>query len=127
MVTAPWELTILEKSRINVSFLRVDVRYGVGSKIFNNCDICYRLHLLFFVKYSGRPVIYILTTSAQRERRNNAASPNLLKLNSLGVGVFFRSAFAVHVPGATKLFLIVSETIFWHLKSRESTNSLYCC
>ena len=71
------------------------------------------IHLLFIIKHSGRPVIYILTASAQRERRNNAGPLNLLKLSSLSVGVFFRSAFAVHVPGASKLFLIiVLETIF---------------
>ena len=70
------------------------------------------------MKQSGRLVI-VLKTSAQRERRNNATSLNLLKLNSLSGGIFFfRSVFAVHMPGAAKLFLIiVSETIFWHLKA----------
>ena len=39
------------------------------------------IYLLFFVKHLGRPVISILTTSAQRERQNYAASLNLLKLH----------------------------------------------
>ena len=82
----------------------------------------------FFVKHSGRLAISILITSAQRERRNNAASINLLKLNSLSLGVLFGSAFAVHVAGPTKsFFVIVSEAIFWHLKNCVSANSLYCC
>ena len=74
----------------------------------------------FFVKHSGRPAITILTTSAQRERRNNGACLNLLKL------FFGGSAFAAYLAGAAKLFLvIVSETYFWYLKSRLSTNSLH--
>ena len=49
--------------------------------------------------------------SAQRERQNNATSLNLLKLNSLGIDILFRSASAVYVAGATKLLLIIiSET-----------------
>ena len=80
----------------------------------------------FFVKLLGRPAISILTTSVQRERRNNAASLNLLKLSSLTIGVLFGSAFAVYVAGATKLFiLIVSQKFFWQLKSRLSTKSLH--
>ena len=45
--------------------------------------------------------------SAQRERQNNATSLNLLKLNSLGIDILFRSASAVYVAGATKLLLII--------------------
>ena len=89
---------------------------------------CYRGTSAVFVKHLGRPVISILTTSAQRARRNYAASLDFLKLHSLSVGVFFGSAFGVHVTGVTKLFLVtVSETILLHLNSRVSTNSLYCC
>ena len=39
LVTATWEFTIGEKSKISASFLRVDVRDGVGSKIFDNCNL----------------------------------------------------------------------------------------
>ena len=82
------------------------------------------VYLLFFVKHLSRPVISILTTFGQRERRNYAASPDLFKLR---VGVLSGSVFAVHVAGVTKLFLvIVLETILLHLNSRVSTNSLYC-
>ena len=35
---AAWEFTIAEKSKISASFLRVDVRDGLGSKISNNYD-----------------------------------------------------------------------------------------
>ena len=38
VVTAAWEFTIAEKSKISASFLRVDVRDGLGSKISNNYD-----------------------------------------------------------------------------------------
>ena len=61
----------------------------------------------------GKPVISILTTSAHWERRNNAASLNLLQLNSLCVHDFFGSTFAVHSAETTKLLLVIaSETIF---------------
>ena len=80
----------------------------------------------FLVKLLGRPTISFLTTSGQRERRNNAASLNLLKLSSLTIGVLLGSPFAVYVAGATKLFiLIVSQNFFWQLKSRLSTKSLH--
>ena len=101
--------------------------YELGSKIFINCDL-YLGTCCCFVKHSFRPAIFVLTASVQREKRNNAASLNLIMLHSLSIGLLFRSAFAVYVAGATKLFLlIVSETISLALKSRLSTNSLYCC
>ena len=85
------------------------------------------VHLLFFVKQAGRPVISILKTSVEREGRSNAAALNLLKSDSLRADVFFGSVFAVDLAGVTKLFfVIVSETSFLHLISRVSTNSLYC-
>ena len=81
----------------------------------------------FFVKHSGRTVISILKTLAEREGRNNAAALNLSKSNYLRVGIFFGSAFAVHLAGDAQIFfVIVSETSFLHLISRISTNSLYC-
>ena len=48
VVTAAWEFTITEKSKISASFLRVDVRDGVGLKIFNNWDLLLWYVLLFF-------------------------------------------------------------------------------
>ena len=81
----------------------------------------------FFLKHSGRPVIFILKTLAEREGRNNAAALNLSKSDYLRVGSFFGSAFAVDLAGVAKIFfVIVSETSFLHLISRVSTNSLYC-
>ena len=95
VVTAGWEFTISEKSRISASFLRVDVRYRVGSKIFDNCDLLPWYICCFFVKHSGRRAISILQASGQRERQNNAAFLNSLKLNSLSIDVLFGSAFSV--------------------------------
>ena len=46
VVTATWEFTIAEKSRVSASFLRADVKNEVGSKIFNNCDL-----LLWYIFY----------------------------------------------------------------------------
>ena len=127
VMTAAWEFTTSEKFKIGASFLRVDIRYRVGLQIFNNCDLLLRYICCFFVKYLRRLVISVLTISA-RERRNNAASLNLLQLNSFCVGVFFWSAFVIRVAGNTQLFLvIVSETIFLRGKSRVSTDSLNCC
>ena len=64
-------VTAAGKSEISASFLRVDVRDGVGSKIFNNCNLLPWYSCCFYVKHSGRPVIFILRTAAQREGRNN--------------------------------------------------------
>ena len=64
-------VTATGKSEISASFLRVDVRDGVGSKIFNNCNLLPWYSCCFYVKHSGRPVIFILRTAAQREGRNN--------------------------------------------------------
>ena len=51
----------------------------------------------------------------------------MVKLNSLCVGDFFGPAFAVHVTGTTKLFLVIaSETMLLYLKTHVSTNSLKC-
>ena len=93
--------------------------------------ICYQgtfvIRCCFFGKHLGRLVSSVLTISA-RERRNNAASPNLLQLNSFCVGIFFWSAFVIRVAGTTQLFLAnVSETTFLRGKIRASTNSLYYC
>ena len=112
VVTAAWEFTISEKSEIRSSFLRA-IRYGVGSNIFNNCDLLPRYICCLFEKDSGRPAISVLSTSAQSERWNYAASLNLLKLNSLSMSVLFGFPFAVYVAESTKLFLVsVSETFF---------------
>ena len=54
--------------------------------------------------HSGRLVIPILKTSAQGEGRNNPAALNLLKSDSLSVGVFFGSVLDVNLAGITKLF-----------------------
>ena len=93
VVTAAWEFTVAEKSKISASFLKVDERDRVRSKIFNNCDLLPWYICCFFVKHSGRPVISILKTSAQREGRNNAAALNLLKSDSLRVDLFFLVCF----------------------------------
>ena len=126
MVTAALEFTIAEESKISASFLRVDVRDGVVLKIFNNYDLLPWYICCFFVKHSGRLVISILKTSAQREGWNNAATLNLLKSDSLRVCVFFESVFVVDFAGVTKLFfLVVSKISLMHLISCLSTNSLY--
>ena len=67
------EFTISGKYRIRASFLRVDVRYWVRSKIFNSCDLPPWCICCFFEKHSGRMTIFISKTSVQTERRNNAA------------------------------------------------------
>ena len=127
MVTAAWELRISEKSRISVSFLVVDARYRVGSKIFNNC-VLLPWNICCFCKTFRQTGHFHFDNLCKRARRNYAASLDFLKLHSLSVGVFFGSAFAVHVTGVTKLFLVIaSETILLHLNSRVSTNSLYYC
>ena len=127
MVTAALEFTIAEQSKINASFLRVDVRDGVVLKIFNNYDLLPWYICCFFVQHSGRLVISILKTSAQSEGRNNAATLNLLKSDSLKVCVFFEFfVFVVDFAGVTKLFfLVVSKISLLHLISCLSTNSLY--
>ena len=118
VVTTAWKFTIAEKSRISASFLRADVRNGVGSKIFNKCA------LLPFVKYPDRLVIFNWETSAQREEQNNAAPLNLLKSDSSREGIFFGFTFVVDLVGVTKLFfVIVSEASFLHLISHVSTKS----
>ena len=76
VVTAAWEFTIGEKSRISASFLRVDVRDKVGL----NCELWFD---------SGRLDIFILKTFAKRKGQNNATAVNLLNSDSLKVGVFF--------------------------------------
>ena len=125
VVTAAWEFTITEKSKISVSSLRANVIDGGESKIFNYCDLLlYYIHS-FFVKHSERPVIYVLKTSTQRDGRSNAATNNLLKSDSLGA--FFGSFFPVDLAGVTKLFFVIlSETSSLHLISRVSINRLYC-
>ena len=121
VVTAAWEFTISEKSRIIASFVRADVRYRVGMWFAT------MVHLLLFCKTFRQTDISILGISA-RKRQNNEASFIFLKLNWLCVDVLFRSAFVVYVEAAKKLFLvIVSEAIFLHRKSSVSTNSLCCC
>ena len=118
---------ITEKSKISASFLRADVRDGGESKIFNYCDLLLCCIHSFFVKHTERPVIYIWQTSAQWDGQSNAATLNLLKSNSLRVGVFFGSAFAVDLAGVTKLFFVIlSETSFLHPISHVSINRLYC-
>ena len=80
---------------------------------------------MFFVKYSGRPMISISKTLVQREGRNDDATLDFLKSDSLRVGIFFGFAFTVDLAGVTKLFFIIaSETGFLHLISCLSTNSL---
>ena len=73
----------------------------------------------FFVKHSGRPDISILTTSAPRERRNNAASLNLLKLKHRR---FFGSAFSIYVEETTKLFLVIVERNIFSAPEKPSIN-----
>ena len=84
--------------------------------------------LLFFRKTFRQIGHICFDKSAERERRNNAAPLNLLKLNSFGICLLLGSICAVYVAGTTQLFLvIVSETFFGHLKSRLSKNSLHFC
>ena len=61
--------------------MRVDVKDGVGLKIFGNCD------LFRFAKHSDTSIGSILKNSSQKVERNNTGFLNL--------GVFFESAFAV--------------------------------
>ena len=51
VVTAAWEFTIAEKSKISAPFLRVDVTDWVGLKNFNNCDLLPLYIYCFFVKH----------------------------------------------------------------------------
>ena len=60
VVTAAWEFTITENSWISASFLRADVRYGVGLVIFINCDLLmWYIWCFFFIKHSGKPTTSI--------------------------------------------------------------------
>ena len=71
------------------------------------------IRLLFFRKTFRQTGHICFEKSAERERRNNAASVNLLKLNSFSICLLLGSTCAVYVAGATQLFLvIVSETFF---------------
>ena len=74
-------------------------------KIFNNCDFLPWYICCFFVKYSGRPVISILKTSAQKKERNNAAALNLMKSDSFREDVFFGSVFWCWLAFFSELFL----------------------
>lgn len=81
--------------------MRVDVKDGVGLKIFGNCD------LLRFAKHSGTSIGSILKNSSQEVEQNNTGSLNL--------GVFFESAFAVELAGVAKLvFVVLSEVSFYN-------------
>ena len=135
VVTATWEFTVGEKSKISASFLRDDVRDGVESKIFGNCNF-----------YLGRAAnkafrqtsYFFLTTSAQREGPHNAATLYLLKSDSLRVGVFFGSIFSVNLAGVKFIFrngirnkFFASDKrcinkffiLFWPTSDKESTKA----
>ena len=53
VVTASWESIVAEKSKISASFLRVNVKEAVGSKIFNDCNLLLWYSSCFFRKSFG--------------------------------------------------------------------------